>query len=282
MATSGITTWTENTSKIVERSYKLVGHLAMDEPMSASMLSYGIELLNSMVKSWQMEGVRLWTKQEAEANISVSTSIIGTDGQSYRCIRSHISAASNKPITGANWTTYWTLGGSSAVVWASGQNYVSAGDLQVDSNVKSIEKAFYRSNGFDFPVDVIETERYLDIPNKGDMGYPIVLVADKKILPTVYLWPIPDNDPNIVIHYFKVKLFDDFTQGTDNADFPVSWVECLVWSLAYRMGYEYGIDLKRLTMIGTEAARLKTLAKVDDREIEDETFVYSAFGRGNK
>lgn len=49
--------------------------------------------------------------------------VIGTDSQNYRCISSHTAAASNRPITGGSWATYWEQGGSSGVAWVSGSAY---------------------------------------------------------------------------------------------------------------------------------------------------------------
>ncbi len=56
------------------------------------------------------------------------TVITGTDSNTYTCITKHTSAASNRPITGASYTTYWRQSGDgSPAAWATGQAYVSRG-----------------------------------------------------------------------------------------------------------------------------------------------------------
>lgn len=42
-----------------------------------------------------------------DLTIMQSSSVVGTDGEDYRCILSHTAAAANKPTTGANYLTYW-------------------------------------------------------------------------------------------------------------------------------------------------------------------------------
>jgi hypothetical protein len=51
--------------------------------------------------------------------------VIGSDTKNYRCILSHASLADNMPVTGPNYSTYWTEAGSSGVAWASGTNYLN-------------------------------------------------------------------------------------------------------------------------------------------------------------
>ena len=51
--------------------------------------------------------------------------VVGSDGNDYRCILSHTAADANKPISGANWTTYWVSNSTTGkgTVWAGGESY---------------------------------------------------------------------------------------------------------------------------------------------------------------
>ena len=51
--------------------------------------------------------------------------VIGTDASVYKCIKEHTSASANKPVTGADYATYWevTTTDGSGVAWESGKNY---------------------------------------------------------------------------------------------------------------------------------------------------------------
>lgn len=45
-----------------------------------------------------------------------ATSLIaGTDGRDFICIKSHTSTAADRPVSGANWRTYWSYAGSSGL-----------------------------------------------------------------------------------------------------------------------------------------------------------------------
>ena len=60
-------------------------------------------------------------------NENATSLVYGSNGNQYRCILDHTSAASNKPITGANYATYWeatgVTGGSDN--WVTGTAYKS-------------------------------------------------------------------------------------------------------------------------------------------------------------
>lgn len=50
--------------------------------------------------------------------------VIGTDGLNYTCIVDHVGGATNVPVTGASWATYWTQTGSGGVTWVGGTSYL--------------------------------------------------------------------------------------------------------------------------------------------------------------
>ncbi len=50
--------------------------------------------------------------------------VIGSDGLNYTVISTHTAANDDKPITGANWATYWTQAGSGGIPWGVGNTYV--------------------------------------------------------------------------------------------------------------------------------------------------------------
>jgi SPP1 family predicted phage head-tail adaptor len=54
--------------------------------------------------------------------------VIGTDGLDYHCIKAHTAGATNKPITGVDYATYWSLTGGSGAgeVWVTGTSYVKS------------------------------------------------------------------------------------------------------------------------------------------------------------
>lgn len=65
------------------------------------------------------------------------TVILGTDSNTYTCIRGHTAAAANRPVTGADWASYWKLTGTGGVTWSSDASYVS-GWTAITANVRDM------------------------------------------------------------------------------------------------------------------------------------------------
>lgn len=52
------------------------------------------------------------------------SAVLGTDGNNYRCIKTHTSSASTHPITGGDWATYWVLDNTlDGTPWVDGMFY---------------------------------------------------------------------------------------------------------------------------------------------------------------
>ena len=49
--------------------------------------------------------------------------VVGTDGKTYSCILAHTSDSTNRPISGANWATYWKKDYGYAGAWVTGTVY---------------------------------------------------------------------------------------------------------------------------------------------------------------
>ena len=85
-----------------------------------------VEVYNHLIK---------WRKQVPRRNHFATCSwvfgdsaheVTGTDANNYRCVISHVSSSSNRPITGSVSTQYWTAEGINGTTWVSASAY-SAG-----------------------------------------------------------------------------------------------------------------------------------------------------------
>ncbi len=73
-------------------------------------------------------------------NVSAGTVVVqGTDGVDYQCILAHTGTADNKPVTGANFATYWTATGGSNIgaAWGNGIIYPTA--YQIMSAIEEVQ-----------------------------------------------------------------------------------------------------------------------------------------------
>jgi hypothetical protein len=242
MATSGSRNWIATRDKIIYAALRKLGVKQSDNPPTVEEIQDASFALNSMVTSWQNDDIHLWTmaeeiiplvagtlsyaldasilelekpffrRDDEDTQITLltreeylaipnkkdngdptsvymdyqlsnpwayvwprpnnSTAIVtGTDALFYLCIKDHASAADNKPITGADYASYWQVVGTSPnMTWTAGTDYSSD-----------------------------------------------------------------------VIRYSKVLRLQDFDVAGDNPDFPVRWVQALIYGLAEDLSPEFGI-----------------------------------------
>lgn len=64
------------------------------------------------------------------ASVSSQSSVTGTDSASWKCIRSHTSDSTNRPITGASYLQYWESGGSAAT-WVTATSYTAPQQIKL-------------------------------------------------------------------------------------------------------------------------------------------------------
>lgn len=254
MSTSGSRNWITTRNTIIYAALRKLGVLATgDTPRPEAILEASFTL-NSLVNSWQNDGVLLWTMSDTYQALTSGTSsysldtatigvenlstrrdgsettvyemtkdeygdiankgeegtpisayvdyqlaapvlyvwptptystsiVVGTDANHYLCILDHTSDADNRPITGADYSTYWEQVASGGVAWGTGTSYHSD-----------------------------------------------------------------------ILLYSKVVRLQDFDTAPDNPDFPVQWNQALIWGLADELSFDYGIPDAEKSKISKKAA----------------------------
>jgi hypothetical protein len=278
MALSGSTDFSLNRDEIITRALQRVGIVEVGESPDSDQTTHASDELNVMVKSWQNFNIFLWKVEWIQKTFTASSEVTGTDGNIYTCQRSHTSAANNKPVTGADYTSYWTQTGSTGGVWATSTAYSSVGDFQPASDVIAIDRMFLRDTGDDTKIDLINSARYFDIVDKDDDGTPQAAWFDFKIAgaSTVYLTPQPD-DTDTVVHYRAYKKLNDFDDASDDADFPARWLEALIAGLASKLARVYKAPIEDIQDLRREAVGQLRLARKDNREKDEKRTIQSAY-----
>jgi hypothetical protein len=75
------TTATKNAGALVTRAFKTAGIVAKDEPLDADQMNDGLELLNDMLKAWQMTGLRLYTRTTGSLTLTNATASYAISGR---------------------------------------------------------------------------------------------------------------------------------------------------------------------------------------------------------
>ena len=269
MATSGSADFQNTRDQIIQRAYLMIGQVNANTAPNSDQVADAVQALNSIVKNLQAEKIYLWALDWMQKTFTAASQVTGTDALVYTCIKSHTSASANRPVTGANWSTFWKQTGSTGGAWVTATGYTSTGDFPVDSDTIGIEKAFLRKNGVDTVIATIGSGQYLSLAEKGSFGDPIQLWFDNKLSPTAYLYPqLEDTDD--VIHYLRIRRLEDYDAAGNTSDFPVAWEEPLTYLLAYALSFAAGMPLQERQMLRNEGEYLKNIAKHNDTEVVDE------------
>ena len=173
-----------------------------------------------------------------------------------------------KPITGATYQEMWKLEGSTGGTYTKNLEYRNIGDLQLDPNVLSVNKVWYRdTNSNDISIELISREDYMDLVDKIDSGFPSKAYFEDGITPRLKLWPIP-NVTTYIIMYDCTTIFNDMDSGSDTGisslNFLNRWIQYLTYELACHLGEEYQIDNDKLVRLQAKADKYKSFAIIKD------------------
>jgi hypothetical protein len=270
--TSGSYDFNLTRNEIIKLTLQKIRKLAEGQDPSASQIDTATKYLNMMVKAWQNEQIFLWATDWTTKTFSSSSKVLGSDSETYTCILNHTAASTNKPITGANYTTYWKKTGTSGSAWVSSADYTSIGEFLVDSHIMDIQGAFIRSGTFDTPLNIISMPSFFEFSDKTTSSIPTTLIFERKRNPRVYLWPQPDAT-SYVLHYLAVRKLQDFDNSDDNSDFDSRWLDAVVSSLAYKLCGIYNVPMNERILLKQESEELKMLAKGYTRDTEESLFI---------
>jgi hypothetical protein len=110
--------------------------------------------------------------------------------------------------------------------------------------LKLIQCARVESTGaMNVPMEIKTHYDFNLLPVNATAGEPVnVFYQPFSTFGTLQLWPTP-SDSNTVIQLTYQRPFEDMNSSTDDFDFPSYWEEALIYGLAWRMSYEYGVPI---------------------------------------
>lgn len=316
MARSGSFDFTENTDQIIEDAYQKLGILAEGESLTGDQKTRAKRSLNRMVKHWQTQGVHLWKYREgtlflekdkssyllgatgdnatlsfvetalaADASSGVGTITVDDD--------TGISNGDNIGIELDDDTIQWTTVNGAPVANVITLTANLTGDAATDNKIYTYTNKIQRplkitdarlkiDNGNEIPMTELARQEYFIQPNKSTTGqstqwYYNPLLDNGKI----YLWPTPANPRNYVNFTFYPD-FEDFDTALNNADFPVEWLDAIVYNLSERIGLDEGLaGTTTFQRVQDKAFMLLDEAKGFDNETVNVNFTpYNMENRG--
>lgn len=303
MATSGTSAFNATRNEVIRQAALQVNAIGAGVTMGAQMLSDFDFMLNAMVKTWQAEGLHVWTTTEGtlfpvagqtrygagtgatdhitQTYYETSTSADEASGQTIISVTStaNMTVADNIGIVLDDGTLHWTtiVSKTSATVTitvaltdtvASGNavfNYTS----KIARPLKVVDARRYNIDGAtDTPMIVASRNEYQNLPQKTAAGMPVHLFYDPQLtIGYFHLWQVPSTTTDLVKFTWH-RPIQDFNTAADNPDLPNEWLLTMVYNLAQIMMPQYPVSAQKANQINSLAAQFLDTMRGFDRESE--------------
>jgi hypothetical protein len=116
----------------------------------------------------------------------------------------------------------------------------------------------------DLIIQAISRAEYAALPNKAQTSQrPTQFYFQRTTTPSLYVWPVPDND-DVTLYYYRMKIQQDAGAFTNSLDAPNRWMEAIASGLAVKLAVKFAPD--RLAFLEGPAQKSYEIACAEDRE----------------
>lgn len=284
---------TATAEEIVNGALRLIGEVDANQATDAVQMQDGLEALNYLIKSWQAQGLHLWTKTEGvlfldvgrtnynlgptgdEAtndddfvNTELSVAAVATDTILAVDSTTGMAIADNIGIrlddNTRQWTTILTVDNPTQVTINTGLTGAAAINNSIFTFTTLIPRPVrilqLRRDKIDTTDEIEATqwsrEEYFAQPNKGSQGTINNWYYSPQLTDgRIYVWQTANDVDQIArLTYERPIDITEFT--TTNPDFPSEWFRTLKYNLAVDIGPEYRIPQDRLVELKFQAAEM--------------------------
>lgn len=209
MATSGTYAFTLTRDACLSAAFRKINRLGDFETIDSTRTTTGLAALDPVIKSLMGLGMPLWAMTETTIALSLFTTV-------------------------------------SPVLIGIGQTVNSVAPIRV---VQALRKD--NLTGVDVPLNIYTYEDYERLSVKASTGTPVHLFyqptgASGTMGGRLLLWSLPDTywktNGSLYIRYQR-PFQDAGATGALELDFPPEWDQAVIYSLAYALAPEYGIDI---------------------------------------
>ena len=119
------------------------------------------------------------------------------------------------------------------------------GNEPLGTDVIDILSLVIRRDGTDYALNRISRDEYLNIPTKSTVARPTQFFVDRQINPVLQMWPLPDNNTDVVYYDALVRM-DDADTYTNTAQVPFRFYPALAAGLAYYISMKRAPDRSQM------------------------------------
>lgn len=278
MATSGEVSFTMTALEVVNKAFGKIGVKVAEQALEADEYQDGQDTLNLMIKSWGAQGLHLWTKDEGVLFLDIGKTDynLGPEGDEACQLDDFIGTTS----TAANVATDITVQVPSTAgmevfdfigIELDDKTRFWSTILLIDSDTQvTLDNAFlgpsksgstvftftnliqrpqrvlsYRRKTFnddnEIPVISWSRDQYFNQVNKNSTGTVVNAYYSPQLENgRMYVWQTASSINDLVRFTFE-RPMQDIVDSSDTLDFPVEWLEAIIYNLAARLVDDYDV-----------------------------------------
>lgn len=237
------TTFSVTRDQVIQGALRILGVVIEGQVPTTEQYTTGTEALNYLLKSWNRQGLNLWTMRMASIPLDSGTALytLGPTG----------SVVMDRPLKILNAYIRTSSGNDTPITPVTKAEYNMLGSKTSQGRPNQFHYDPYLNNG---------TILFYPVPNDSTLTAWFEYQA-----------PISDIAASTGIP-------DDIPASTDIPEVPQEAYQALKWGLADQLSLEYGVDAQTRGEISTRAA----LEKKDffDYNVEDGSITFQPFYSG--
>lgn len=310
MALANILTYTKN--QLIREVLQEINVVQPQDTISPQDYSTVSRLLNRLIKSWQADGIHLWTYTEGTLFVQANQYIylLGPNSHDY-CTSiwtqttlnadALLNATTLTVVSTADmlagdfigiqtsattlfWTTIASITNATTVVLTTGLNLATASGADIFNFTNRIARPLLITNarrnadGNDIPMTMFTRQQYFDMPTKNQASTSVNWYYSPQLGDGVlYLWQAPSLATDKIKFTF-IRPLQIPQNASDLFDFPEEWYDALVLNLALKCGRPFNKTKQEVSDLQIDAE--KALNKVLMWDTEPGSFFFSPDSMG--
>ena len=299
MAISGAATFNLDLTELVEEAFERAG----SEMRTGYDLRTARRSLNLLFADWANRGINMWTFEQGTVNLVPGQNNYPLPSDTVDLLEHVIrtgagssSTQSDLTITRISVSTYATIPNKlqqarPIQVWIQRLNgQTSAVGTTLSTTITSTDTTIVVASAVGLPATGFiqigtETIGYGYITgstlynctrgqnNTTAASHTAGASVYVQNLPSITVWPTPDNSTTYQFVYWRMRRIDDAGGGVNTMDVPFRFLPCMVAGLAYYLALKVPNGAQRLEILKSQYDEAWELASTEDREKAADRFV---------
>ena len=299
MAISGAATFNLDLTELVEEAFERAG----SEMRTGYDLRTARRSLNLLFADWANRGINMWTFEQGTINLVPGQNNYPLPSDTVDLLEHVIrtgagssSTQSDLTITRISVSTYATIPNKlqqarPIQVWIQRLNgQTSAVGTTLTTSISSTDTTIVVASAVGLPATGFvqigtETIGYGYITgstlynctrgqnNTTAASHTAGVSVYVQNLPSITVWPTPDNSTTYQFVYWRMRRIDDAGGGVNTMDVPFRFLPCMVAGLAYYLALKVPNGAQRLEILKAQYDEAWEYAATEDREKAADRFV---------